>query len=520
MPDTSSNNKQIAKNTMFLYFRMLLSMVVSLYTARVVLNALGASDYGLYNVVGGVISILSVLTVLVSSGTQRFLNYEMGQNAPISRLKEIFTSSLAIYLIIYCIIFLLGETLGLWFVNNKLVVPEDRMFAVNIIYQITIFQMLLSFIQSTYVSVILAHEKMDVYGYIGVGEPLLRLLLISLLPYCFFDKLIAYSFIIFIMGFSVTLFYVYFCRKHFEECRFQLSRNFAQIKKMLSFTVWNLMESLSNVLNGQGLNILLNLFFGSIVNAARAVAFQVSNAVHGFASNFLIALFPQITKGYASGNIKGFYGLMIRGGKFAFIVLSILMIPIMINAEYILSLWLKTPPENSSVFVILVLIAELIRMTSEPLYTGIQATGNIKKYQIVTNVVSLLNLPISYVLLKIFKEPLIVFYTTICVSVFFVCSRMYFIHKLTEFPLRKYAAMLLFKCILPFFIAYIPMLLLNSLLTIDIYSFIIVSFIALCWTCMIFYFVALNKQERSFILRLIYRVFSLMFSFFIKNRRC
>lgn len=500
-----SDNKRIAKNTMFLYFRMLLSMVVSLYTARVVLNALGASDYGLYNVVGGVITILSVLTVLVSSGTQRFLNYEMGQDAHISRLKEIFTASLTIYFIIYVIIFVLAETVGLWFVNTKLVIPTDRLFAANVVYQLTIVQMLLSFIQSTYTSAILAHERMDVYGYVGVGEPLLRLILISLLPFCGYDKMIAYSLIVFIMGFCVTAFYIYFCRKNFDECRFQISRNITQMKKMLSFTAWNLLEAFSNTLSGQGLNILLNLFFGPVVNAARAVAFQVNNAVHGFASNFLIAMFPQITKNYAAGNTKDYYDLMIRGGKFAFIVLSVLMIPILINAEYILALWLKNPPENSAFFVILVLISELIRMTSEPLYTGIQATGNIKKYQIVTNVVSLLNLPVSFILLKVFKEPTIVFYTTICVSVLFVLSRMYFIHKLTAFPSCKYAAMLLFKCILPFFIAYIPMLLLNSLLTTDFYSFIIVSVIALCWTCLIFCFVSFNKQERSFIIGLIFK---------------
>ena len=500
-----SDNKRIAKNTMFLYFRMLLSMVVSLYTARVVLNTLGASDYGLYNVVGGVITILSVLTVLVSSGTQRFLNYEMGQHASVIRLREIFTSSLTIYLAIYVVIFLLGETIGLWFVNSKLIVPAGRLFAVNIVYQVTILQMLLSFIQSTYTSAILAHERMDVYGYVGVGEPLLRLLLISLLPFCGLDKMIAYSLIVFIMGSSVTAFYIDFCRRNFEECKFQLSRNRTQIKKMLSFTVWNLLEALSNTFSGQGLNILLNLFFGPIVNAARAIAFQVNNAVHGFASNFLIAMFPQITKNYAAGNTKEFYDLMIRGGKFAFIVLSVLMIPILINAEYILTLWLKNPPENSALFVILVLISELIRMTSEPLYTGIQATGNIKKYQIVTNVVSLFNLPLCYMLLYVWKEPAIVFYTTIAVSLFFVASRMFFIHKLTGFPIKRYMGILLFKCLFPFILAYIPMGLLNAVWTKSQMSMLLMSIVTVSWSSVIFLVMSMTKNERDFIIKLIIR---------------
>lgn len=498
-----SDNKRIVKNTMFLYFRMLLSMVVSLYTARVVLNALGASDYGSYNVVGGIISILSVLTVLVSSGTQRFLNYEMGKNASILRLREIFTSSLTVYLAIYCIIFILGETIGLWFVNAKLVVPEDRMDAVNFVYQVTIIQMLLSFIQSTYTSAILAHERMDVYGYVGVGEPLLRLILISLLPFCGFDKMIAYSLIVFIMGFSVTVFYIYFCRKNFEECRFQISRNITQIKEMLSFTVWNLLEALSNTLSGQGLNILLNLFFGPVVNAARAVAFQVNNAVHGFASNFLIALFPQITKNYASGNIKEYYDLMIRGGKFAFIVLSILMIPILINVDYILTLWLKNPPENSSIFVTLVLIAELIRMTSEPLYTGIQATGKIKQYQVVTNIVTLSNLPVCYVLLQLWDNPNIVFYSSIAVSAIYVISRLFFISRITGFPTKKYIIILASRCLLPFLVAFFPLYLANKYIAQNLGSFFLISSFSIIWSGCIFLIFSMTLSERKFIFSMI-----------------
>jgi len=496
---SNSSNARIAKNTMFLYFRMLFSMVVSLYTSRVVLNALGASDFGLYNVIGGVISILSVLTVLVSSGTQRFLNYEMGQDATVSRLRGIFTSSLTIYLALYGIIFLLAETIGLWFVNNKLVIPNERMFAANLVYQVTVVQMLLSFIRSTYTSAILAHERMDIYGYVGVGEPILRLLLISLLPYCFFDKLIAYSIIVFLMGLSVSVFYILFCRKHFEECRFRISKDIAQIKQMLSFTVWNLFEALSNTLSGQGLNILLNLFFGPVVNAARAIAFQVNNAVHGFASNFLIAMFPQITKNYSAGNIKEFYSLMIRGGKFSFIVLSVLMIPIMLNTEYILSIWLKTPPENSALFVNLVLLAELVRMVSEPLYTGIQATGKIRNYQIVTNSVTLLNLPLCYVLLKVWHEPAIVFYTTIGVSFFFVISRIYYVHKLAAFPSVEYLKVLLYKCVIPFGLSFLPLYFINNRVEINIWSFLIISIVAILWSCILFGLISLTRGEKAFI---------------------
>lgn len=484
---------------------MLLSMVVSLYTARVVLNALGASDYGLYNVVGGVITILSVLTVLVSSGTQRFLNYEMGQDAHISRLKEIFTASLTIYFIIYAIIFVLAETVGLWFVNTKLVIPTDRLFAANVVYQLTIVQMLLSFIQSTYTSAILAHERMDVYGYVGVGEPLLRLILISLLPFCGFDKMIAYSLIVFLMGFSVTAFYIYFCRKNFDECRFQISRNVGQIKSMLSFTIWNLLEALSNVLRDQGHNIILNLFFGPLVNAARAVAVQVNNAVRGFASNFLIAAYPQITKKYSEGNTSEFFNLMIRSGKFSFLILSVIMIPIMINSDYILSVWLKNPPENASTYVVLVMAAVLISMPSEPLYAGIQASGKIKQYQIITNVITLLNLPICYFALKVWKFPDIVFYINILTAIFFVIARLVFIKKLTSFPSSKYVLVLLLRCAFPFIVCILPFWLLNTKMELSLATFLLGCFASVIWSCFIFFWLSLTCNERIFIKRLLLR---------------
>lgn len=498
-----SNNKTIAKNTIFLYIRMLLSMMVSLYTSRVVLNALGASDFGLYNVVGGVISILSVLNVLVASGTQRFLNYEMGKKAPIHKLTDIFTSSLTIYLAIYGFIFIIAETVGLWFVNYKLIVPENRIFAVNVVYQITIIQLLLTFIQSTYTSVILAHERMDIYGYIGVSEPILRLILISMLPFCILDKLVVYSFIIFVMGLCSTSFYIWFCHKRFKECRFRISRNMEQIKGMLSFTAWNLMEALSNALNGQGLNILLNIFSGPIVNASRAVAFQVNTAVHGFATNFLIAMYPQITKNYSSGNLKEFFNMMIRGGKFAFIVLSIIMFPIMLNTEYILKLWLKTPPENSALFVKLILIAELIRIISEPIYTGIQATGKIKMYQIVTNVFTLSNIPLCYFLLKIWHEPVIVFYSTIAVSTFFVISRVFFINLITDFPLKKYICVIILRCLVPFFIIYLPLHYINQQFEVSLSYFIIISILTIVFSGIVFGIISLTSNEKRFILGLL-----------------
>lgn len=482
---------------------MLFSMLISLYTARVVLNALGASDFGLYNVIGGILSILAVLKVLVSSGTQRFLTYEMGKGASKEKLLTIFSSSLTVFFIIGAVIFILAETLGLWFLNTYIIIPEDRIFAANVVFQITIVSMFVSLVQVPYNSAILSHERMDIYGYIGIAEPLARLGLISLLPFLPGDNLITYSILLFFIFVGVTIFYVYFCRKYFEECRFRFSRDWATSKSLVSFTVWNLLETVSNSLSDQGQNILLNIYFGPIVNAARAVAFQVNSAVQAFASNFLIATFPQITKNYSAGNYESYNSLMFRGAKFAFVVLSLIFIPICLNTDYILEIWLKTPPEKSSLFIKLVIIGMMIRMVSEPLYTGIQATGNIKLYQICTNVVTLLNLPICYVLLKVWKEPTIVFCVTICLAFFIVGARIYFIKKLADFPALEFIKMIIFKCFLPFVLAYWPIHFINNLFQETMASFIGISIISVVWSCILFGLISINQNEREFIINII-----------------
>lgn len=498
-----TDNKRIAKNTMYLYFRMLFSMAITLYTSRVVLTALGVEDFGLYNVIGGILSLLSVLKVLVSSGTQRFLNFEMGRGASIERLIEIFTSSLTLFAFVGALIFLLAETVGLWFLNTYLVIPDDRLFAANVVYQVTIISMFVSLVQIPYTSAIMAHERMDVYGYIGVGEPLIRLGLILLMPFLPGDKLVNYSLILLSIFIGVTLFYVFFCQKNFAECRLRLSKNWATCKSLVSFTVWNLLETISNSLSGQGQNILLNMFFGPTVNAARAVAYQVNHAVQGFATNFLIATFPQITKSYSAGNYNDYYSLMIRSSKFAFLVMSIIFIPICLNTGYILNIWLKTPPENSALFVNLVIVGMIIRMFSEPLYTGIQATGNIKNYQIFTNIVTLLNLPLCYILLKIWQEPSIVFLVTIGLAFFFVASRLYFIKKQAGFPIRPFVQMVIVKCIIPAAIVFLPLYYINSLTEKNIYSFIGICVLSVVWSCFVFCFMSMNRSERQFIYKLI-----------------
>lgn len=495
-----SDNKRVAKNTLFLYGRMLLSLFISLYTARVVLNTLGASDFGLYNVVCGVIAVFGVLKALISTGTQRFLTFEMGKGSGVERLTAVFTTSLSIFVIIGGVIFVLGETVGLWFVNTYLKIPEGREFAANVIYQVSILAMFVSVIQLPYSAAIMSHERMDIYGYVGVGEPLLRLVLILLLPILPFDKLITYAIMVFIISGSVTLVYFILCNRLFEECKFRLRIDKPLFRSMIGFTMWNMLESISGMLNRQGLDILINIFFGTTVNASRAVANQVNNAVHGFASNFLIALFPQITKTYASKEYNNCCNLMIRGAKFSYIILAILMIPLSINLDFILVLWLKTPPHEAAIFSRLIFIALIVSMVSEPLYTGIQATGHVKKYQIWRSSITLLNIPICYVLYKLGLPSYTAFCLSIVVAIVTVVCRAIFLKKeLPVFPMGEYAKCVLIKCFGVTLLAYVPLYFLNGLFAQTIGNLIIITVLAVLWSGSLFLLLSVTKNEKKVI---------------------
>ena len=503
MSDSFSNNRRIAKNTLFLYGRMLLSMIISLFTARVVLNTLGASDFGLYNVVGGVIAVFGVLKALISTGTQRFLTFEMGKGSGVERLTSVFTTSLSAFLLIGGCIFILGETIGLWFVNTYLNIPDGREFAANIVYQVSIIAMFVSVIQLPYSAAIMSHERMDVYGYVGIGEPLLRLGLILLLPILPFDKLITYAVMVLILSGTVTMVYVGVCRSLFAECKFRLKIDQPLFKSMIGFTMWNMLETISNMLNGQGLDFLINIFFGTTINASRAVASHVNNAVHGFASNFLVAMFPQITKTYAANDFDECYKLILRGSKFAFFILAMLIIPLLMNMDYIMALWLGNPPEDASLFCQLILIAMVLRMLSEPLYTGIQATGQVKDYQIWTSIITLLNIPLCFVLYKIGLPVYVAFIVSIIMSLVLLVCRAFFLCKLTTFPVVRYIKSIIVDCMGVSLLAFTPLYFVNNLFEKNILYLVIFSSFAVFFTGVLFFLLSTTKGERRFIVGIV-----------------
>lgn len=499
------NNKRVAKNTLFLYFRMILIMLVTLYTSRVILAQLGIKDYGIYNVVGGVVTMFAFLNNCMTSSTQRFMTFELGRG-DMQRLKDVFAASLNIHATIALVIVLLAETIGLWFVNAKLVIPEERMIAANWVYQFAILSFCVNIIQVPYNAVLIAHEKMSVYAYISILEVFLKLGIVYLLVVCPFDKLIAYGILLFCVQLIVRCVYQIYCRKHYEESKFRLFWDKDLYRQMSGFAGWNLFGSIAWLLRDQGVNIILNMFFGPVINAARGVATQVSGAVMSFITNFQVALNPQITKNYANGNIDEMENLSYLGIKFSYMILFILALPLSVNIDYVLQIWLVEVPNYAALFIVLILIDAMVgTLFGTPLMTSLSATGVIRNYQIVVSLVILCIVPVGYVFLKLGYDAPSVFYITILFSFLSGFVRFLFCRKQIGYSLRKMAKGVLIPLFgmtaisLP-----LPIYLKIEVLINDSFvNFIILSIVAVAVSGSAAWFIGMQKNERNTICELV-----------------
>lgn len=374
-------------------------MAVSLYTSRVVLNTLGVEDYGIYNVVGGVVAMFGFINGSMSSATQRYITFALGKGDE-KRLHTIFCTTLQIHAFIAFIIVVLGETIGLWFLYNKMQIPADRMDAAFWVLQCSIVSTVVMIVSVPYNADIIAHEKMSAFAYISILEVVLKLAIVYMLVVFSFDKLILYSFLLLAIQLLMRFCYSIYCNRHFEETKYRHVLDKALFKEMTGFACWSMFGNLAAVLFGQGLNMLLNVFFGPVVNAARAVAVQVQNAIQGFVGNFQMALNPQITKNYAKGELSDMHKLMYRSARFSFFLLFFLSLPVLFETNILLTVWLKTVPANTVVFLRIIICTSLIYTLANPLIVANQATGKVKKYQAVCGTILLLILPVSYVCLR------------------------------------------------------------------------------------------------------------------------
>lgn len=501
MPSTSENNKRIARNTLMLYFRMLFSMIVSLYTSRVVLNTLGVEDYGVYNVVGGFVAMFSLISGSLSSSVSRFLTFELGRG-DFERLKRTFSTSLLIHIALAVIILVLMETVGIWFLNNKMTIPTSRLYAANWVFQGSILSFMLGLFSVPYNASIVAHERMSAFAYIGIGQVLLNLGIVLFIAYSplSFDRLIVYALLQVAVGILIQAIYWTYCRKNFSECRITLEFDRKCWKEMGAFAGWNFIGCTAGLLKDQGVNVLLNLFIGPIVNAARGISGTVINAVSGFAGNFMVALNPQITKSYASGDLKYCHSLVERGSRFSFFILFIIALPVFLETEYILTLWLGQYPEHTINFLRLVLILSMIDVLSSTLINLQAATGQIRNYQIVVGGVLLLNFPLSYICLYFGCPPESTYIVAIFVALACLLLRLAFLRKMAQLSMRSFFNNVCLRIVKVVLLAIIIPILLHYYLQYGLIRFFIVGISCVISSVIVIYYVGCSLTERQFIL--------------------
>lgn len=495
----SANNKRIAKNTLLLYVRMLFGMLVSLYTSRVILQTLGVEDYGVYNVVGGVITMFTFLNGAMSSATSRYITFEIGKGN-MEQLKKVFSTALQIHAIIALLIVILGETVGLWFLMNELVIPDGRMDAAMWVYQCSVVTAVVTIMSVPYNADIIAHEKMSAFAYISVLEIILKLAIVYLLVVLPFDKLKVYAVLVLMVGLLIWYIYARYCHNHFEESHYIHHIDKPLLKEMSSFAGWSFWGNLAGILYTQGLNMMLNIFFGPVVNAARGIATQIQGVVQQFVANFQMALNPQITKTYAAGELQKMHSLMFRSARFSFMLLFFLSLPIMLETNYILTLWLGIVPENTVIFARIIIAISLIYTIANPCVIANQATGKVKVYQAVVGGLLLLILPISYIVLKMGAPAYSVFIVHFCVESVAQFARMYMLRNMIDLPLWSYVKNI-----------YLPIMgvvLLSIVMPLLVYSNMQEGFIrllAVSMTCVISVamtslFIGMTRNERTFLI--------------------
>lgn len=446
----SADNKRIAKNTLFLYVRMILTILVNLYAVRVIWQVLGVEDYGVYNVVGGIVTMFAFLNSAMVASSQRFISFELGTGNK-ERLSRVFSISMTVHVMLALLILILAETVGLWFLNAKLNIPPERMTAANWVYQCSIVAFIVNIVSVPYNACIVAHEHMKAYGYFGILEVILKLIIVFLLLFIPFDKLITYALLIVAVSVLMRLIYSYYCRNNFRECHYRFVSDHHLMRDMFSFAGWSFIGNLGFSVRDQGLNIVVNIFFNVAVNAAKGIATQVGTVISGFAQNFQMALSPQITKRFAAGDTSSMMNLVFAGCKYSALLMMFIVLPLFFAAEPVLKLWLGDVAPYTVGFMQLVLIMSLIDSMVSPVTTALQATGHIKWFQIIISIIMLANIPLAWIWLKLEANPYIVLYVSIFTSAVALIARLILLHNQVTFSYREFLLKVICR-IIPVFI--------------------------------------------------------------------
>ena len=431
------DSKRVAKNTIFLYCRMIITMAIGIYTSRVVLSTLGETDYGIYNVVGGFVAMFMMVSASMAAAVQRFLSYEIGKGGE-GNVKNVFSNAIIIHLALAVIVLLIAETVGLWFVNNKLNIPADRYYAANVVYQFSVVTFLFNVISVPYNAALIAFEKMKAFAYITIVESVLKLLIVYMLLVVCFDRLITYGFLCAVVAIVIRIIYSVYVKRNIPECKCDWKLHKGTLGQMVSFAGWNMFGTTAGVANDQGINMVLNFFWGVTINAARGISMQVYAALKSFISNFQLATSPQIIKLYAARQKDEMMSLLYKTARFSFILMMILGLPVIFNVDFILNLWLVSPPQHSNAFVQILMFSCLVYSLSQPLSYAMHASGKVRNYQIVVGLTSLMCLPSVYVVLKLGGSPESAFLTVLCFEMITMLAKLIMLRTMIGLSLRDY----------------------------------------------------------------------------------
>lgn len=477
---------------------MLLTMAIGLYTSRIVLQVLGIDDYGIYSLVGGIVILFTFINNSLLSGTQRFLSYELGGKEP--NVKEVFSSCFRLHLILSIIFLIFAETIGLWFINTQLVIPEGRLYAANWVYQFSVITCAINIIRCPLNAALISYEKMGIYAYLGIIEAILKLIVAYLLYVSPVDKLITYSILTFISMLIVLTLNTIYTLKRLPDITFVKKPNKGLMKEIVNFSKWTIFGSLANVGMEQGLGIIINFFYGVVGNAAVGIANQVNGHIAGFVNNFQVALNPQLTKNEASKEREKQFSLIYKSSKFSYLIMLFLAVPIVLNLDYILYIWLGNYPPHTTSICFFIIFGVLIETLSGPLWVSIFATGNIKQYQTVISIILLMNIPLGLLAGKLGLPPATIYAIRAFIFIIALVTRLLYLKKMIGLSIQSFVKNVIF----PISLVSLPLFAILFLKykyaeETTFISFIVESFVILIIEVATIGWLGLNKRERSFI---------------------
>lgn len=496
MAANESLNKRIAKNTLALYVRSIIVMLVSLYTSRVVLETLGADDFGIYNVVGSVVVLFSFIQGAMATAVQRYLNFELGRDDK-NAVSRVFSMSMTVHIMIALIVVVLSETIGLWFLNTQMQIPSGRHIATQWVYQFSVLTCCVNILRIPYNATIIAYEKMSFYAYVSILEVFLKLSVVFLLVFSNGDRLILYSILMLIVSIIISVAYVFFCREKFTTCSYSLFWDKKLFEEIFGFSAWSLFGSMANLGASQGINVLLNIFCGVVVNAAMGLAQQVNSAVSQFIVNFQTAFVPQLVKLYARNEYEKFVHLIFRSSKLSYFLILLIGLPVLTYTRPLLEIWLHSVPEYTVQFTRLMILFSMIDAMSGPLWNSVQATGKIRNYQILMSSIIAINVPAAYVILKLGGSPIIVLVVRVIINFITHLVRIFYLRRLFEFPSLPYIKDIMSRIVFVSIVAMpLPLLMMRKVPTPTVWQLLFFLVIIVLQTAVFIFLLGLSQCER------------------------